>query len=201
MKTPLTRPRLLCIAILLLAAVPAASAQSIYKCTKAGQIEYTDHACQSGKSELIHQANDSEIIDQYLDLGQDALAKNYADSHHLETLYKELLDARDQKRQAEAQQQAFYEKQRNADAQQQALIDDAAYRGRLEGENDALRQQNAQYLDQQTQPVYGDALPYWSAIPPYWDHGHDHDHGGPHHPPPKPVFHPCTALAGGRVRC
>ena len=202
MKTPLTRPRLLCIAILLLAAVPVAGAQSIYKCTKAGQIEYTDHACRSGKSELIHQASDSEVIGQYLDLGQDALAKNYADSHHLETLYKELLDAREQKMQAEAQQQANYEKQRDTEARQQSLIDEAAYRGRLEGENDALRQQNAQYLDQQAQPVYGDALPYWGAIPPYWNrsHGHDHDHD-PHRPSPKPVFHPCAALAGGRVRC
>ena len=166
-----------------------------------GQVEYTDHPCRSGKTELIHQASDSEIIDQYLDLGQDALARNYADSHHLEVLYKELLEARRQKQQAEAQQQADYDKQRDADARQQALIDAAAYRGRLEGENDALRQQNAQYLDQQTQPVYGDAFPYWGAMPPYWNRGHDHDHDGTHHPPPKPVFHPCASLAGGRVRC
>ncbi len=153
MKTPLTRQRLLCIAILLLAAAPAASAQSIYKCTKAGQIEYTDHACRSGKSELIHQASDSEIIHQYLDLGQDALAKNYADSHHLDVLYKDLLEARQEKMQAEAMLQANEAKQLDIEARQQVLIDQAAYNGRLQGENDALRQQNEQYADQQDEPM------------------------------------------------
>jgi hypothetical protein len=181
MKTPLTRQRLLCIAILLLAAAPAASAQSIYKCTKAGQIEYTDHACRSGKSELIHQASDSEIIHQYLDLGQDALAKNYADSHHLDVLYKDLLEARQEKMQAEAMLQANEAKQLDIEARQQALINQAAYNGRLQGENDALLQQNQQYANQQAEPVYGYAPVYWGAVPPYWNHGHDHDHG---HPPP-----------------
>ena len=190
MKTPLTRPRLLCIAILLLAAAPAVSAQSIYKCTKAGgQIEYTDHVCRSGKSELIHQASDSEIIHQYIDLGQDGLAKNYANSHHLDVLYTDLLEAHQEKMQAEAMLQANEAKQLDIEARQQALINQAAYNGRLQGENDALLQQSDQYADQQDEPVYGYAPVYWGAVPPYWNHGHDHDHGRPppHGTSPKPV--------------
>lgn len=187
-----------CIAILLLATAQVAGAQSIYKCTKAGQVEYTDHPCPGGKGELIHQATDSEIIDQYLDLGQDALAKRYADSHHLEALYNELLKTRQQEVAARVQRQADEARLLDWNAKQQALLDAAADRGRLQGENDALRQQNDQYLDQQAQPDYGYTPAYWGAIPPYRDHGHDHDS---HRPPPKPVFHPCTQLAGGRVRC
>jgi Domain of unknown function (DUF4124) len=192
MKTSLTRPRLLCIAILLLAAVPAVSAQSIYKCTKAGgQIEYTDHVCRSGKSELIHQASDSEIIHQYIDLGQDGLAKNYANSHHLDVLYTDLLEAHQEKMQAEAVLQANAAKQLDDEARQQALIDQAAYNGRLQGENDALLQQNQQYADQQDEPAYGYAPVYWGAVPPYLNrgHGHDHDHGHspPHGTPSRPT--------------
>lgn len=204
MKTQLTRQRLLWIAALLLAAAPVVGAQSIYKCTKGGQIEYTDHACQSGKSELIHQASDSEIIDQYLDLGQDALAKSYADSHHLEVLYKDLLEAHQEKMQAEAQLQANEVKQLGDEARQQALIDQAAYNGRLQGENDALLQQNEQYADQQDEPVYGYAPVYWGGVPPYWnrghDRGHDHDHGHPppHATPPRPASHAAPATAHGK---
>jgi len=212
MKTPVTRKRLACIAILLLATAPAIGAQSIYKCTKAGQVEYTDHACPGGKGELIHQASDSEIIEQYLDLGQDALAKRYADSRHLEALYKELLDVRQLKMEAQARQQADDEKQRDEDARQQALIADAAYRGRLQGENDALRQQNDQYLDQtetdQSDYGYGYAPVYWGGTPPYWNRGHDHDHHdhghghGPHNPSPRPAPRPAprTASVGGRLK-
>jgi hypothetical protein len=192
MKTKLTRPRLLCIVILLLAAAPAVVAQNIYKCTKAGQLEYTDHPCRTGTSELIHQASDSEIIDQYLDLGQDGLAKNYADAHHLGVLYKDLVDARQLKMQAEAEMQVAEAKQHDADARQQALIDEAAYNGRLQGENDALRQQNDQYADQQADPGYGYAPVYWA---PYLNHDHDHGHGHPPHGPlPKPA--PRAPLAG-----
>ena len=197
MKTPATRKRLVCTALLLLAAAQTAHAQSIYKCTKAGQVEYTDHPCTSGKGELIHQASDSEIIAQYLDLDQDALAKNYADSHHLEALYKDLLEARQQKMEARALQQADEAKQRDEAARQQALVNEAAYRGWLQGQNDALRQQqNDQYLDQD-QPVYGYAPVYWGAVPPYWNHGHDHGHGT-HPPPPRPVPHAPPAGARGK---
>jgi len=170
MKTPATRKRLVCTALLLLAAAQTAHAQSIYKCTKAGQVEYTDHPCTSGKGELIH---------------------------HLEALYKDLLEARQQKMEARALQQADEAKQRDEAARQQALVNEAAYRGWLQGQNDALRQQqNDQYLDQD-QPVYGYAPVYWGAVPPYWNHGHDHGHGT-HPPPPRPVPHAPPAGARGK---
>ena len=211
MKTTTARKRLWCIAILLLAMAPPVIAQNIYKCTtKAGQLEYTDRPCPSGNGELIHQADDSEIIDQYLRLGQDAKAKSYAESHHLEALYQQRLAAHQQAMDDKAQRQAdeaIAAQQRDEAARQQAQADDAANRDRLRAENDALRQQNDAYRDQLAQPVYNAPPAYWGAVPPYWngdrDHDHDHDHDhGPHRPPPKePVFHPCKQLAGGRVQC
>jgi hypothetical protein len=205
MKTSTTRTGLLSIAFLLLATAQAAGAQNIYKCTKGGQLEYTDRPCPGGSGELIHQASDSEIIDQYLDLGQDALAKSYADSHHLQGLYQQRADAYQQKMQAQAQQQADDERQRAVDAQQQAQISEAAYRGRLQGENNALRAQNDQYLDQLSQPVYGDtpayAPVYWGALAPPVNHDHDHDHDhdhGPHPAPPKPA--PPAPPAGSHAK-
>jgi hypothetical protein len=216
MKTSSSRTGLLCIAFLLLAAAQTAGAQNIYKCTKGGQLEYTDHPCPGGSGELIHQANDSEVIDQYLDLGQDALAQRYADSHHLQGLYQQRVDAYQQKAQAQAQQQADDEKQREEDAKQQAQISEAAYRGRLQGENNALREQNAQYLDQLSQPVYNDAPAYapvyWGALAPpgnhdhNHDHDHDHDHGSPPAPPkpapPKPALpmRPAPAATGVQAK-
>ncbi len=200
MKTPITRPPLLCIAVLLLGAAQVAGAQSIYKCTQAGRIEYTDHPCPGHHVEVIHQADDRDIIDQYLDLGQDAAAKRYADAHHLEALYQARLDARKQAMEAKARQQAeeaIAAKQRDDDAHQQALLDAAANRGRLQGENDALRQQNDEYREQQAATAYNDEPAYWGVAPsPYWN-------GRPHRPSPskEPVFHPCKQLAGGRVQC
>jgi hypothetical protein len=208
MKTSPSRTGLLFTAFLLLATAQAASAQNIYKCTKGGQLEYTDRPCTGGSGELIHQASDSEIIDQYLDLGQDTLAKRYADSHHLQGLYQQRVDTYQMKMQAQAQQQADDEKQREEDARQQAQISEAAYRGRLQGENNALREQNEQYLDQLSQPVYGDtsgyAPVYWGALAPPGNHDHshdhDHDHAHPPHPPaPKPVP-PSTRPATGRMK-
>jgi hypothetical protein len=196
MKTKPTRPRLFSIAILLLVATGGAGAQSIYKCTKTGQIEYTDHPCRGGTSQLIHQASDSEIIDHYLNLGQDALAKNYADSHHLGVLYNDLVDAHQLKMQAEAEMQVATAEQRDDEARQQALVDEAAYNGRLQGENDILRRQNEQndlYADQQADPdpIYGYAPVYWANR----DHSHGRGHGhGPRGPLPKPVPH--ARLAG-----
>jgi Putative GTPases (G3E family) len=217
MKTSVTGKRILSIALVLMAAVPAAGAQSIYKCTTpAGQLEYTDRPCRDGKGELIHQADDSEIIDQYLRLGQDAKAKTYADAHHLEALYQQRLAAHKQQLEDNAQRQAdeaIAAQQRDVlGAQQQALADDAASRERLRAENDALRRQNDEYRDQLAQPIYNAPPAYWGAVSPYWnghhDHDHDHDHDRDHdhdsyRPPPskEPVFHPCTQLAGGRVQC
>lgn len=224
MKTSARTKRLLCIVILLLGAAELADAQDIYKCTKNGQVAYTDHACASGKGELLHQADDSEIIDQYLDLGQDDVAKRYAHAHNIDSLYKQRVEVRKQRMVAKAQQQAdedAADRQQDEAAQQQALLDAAADRGRLQGENDALRQQNAQYQDQLSQPVSNDAGAYYNASPGYWGGrppyggghdggGHDgggHDHGdgghgpGPSKPPPPPVFHPCVPVAGGTVKC
>lgn len=199
MKTRLARTHHLCIAALLLSAAQVAGAQNIYKCTKGAQLEYTDRPCAGG--ELIHQASDSEILDQYLDLGQDAIAERYADSHHLQGLYQQRLAAYQDKMQAQAQQQADEERQREQDAAQQVQLSEAAYRGRLQGENNALREQNQAYLDQLSQPpVYGDAPAYapvyWGALSPVGNHDHDHDHDHdrdhdhghePHPPPPKPA--------------
>jgi hypothetical protein len=199
----------LCLAAILLAISGVASAQDIYKCSKAGQVVYTDRPCAGGKGELLHQADDTEIIDQYLDLGQDDAAKRYAVSHNITSLYKQRLEARKQRMEAKAQQQA---EQNAADRlqeladQRQAQIDAATARGRLQGENDALRQQNALYQQQLTQPVYNDAGPYYNAAPGYWggvppyDGHHPGDHKPPR-PPTPPVFHPCVPVAGGTVKC
>ncbi|MFC5435496.1 DUF4124 domain-containing protein [Rhodanobacter umsongensis] len=211
------RSCLFLVAVLLLALAPAAAAQNIYKCSKGGRIEYTDRPCPGAKGELIHQADDSEVIDQYLRLGQDALARKYAESHHLQALYKQRVAAYQQKmaqedeRKAEADAAAnLRDEQARQQAQEQAAADDAANRERLREENEALRQQNAQYRDQLTEPAYYPPPAYWGVTPPYsggrhdhhdgdHDHGHDHDHGD--RPSKEPVFHPCQQLAGGRVKC
>lgn len=202
--------RLLCVLILLLGAAGSAGAQDIYKCTKNGQVAYTDRPCPGGKGELLHQADDSEIIDQYLDLGQDDVAKRYAVSHNIDSLYKQRLEARKQRMEAKAQQQAdeaALERQREEADRQQALIDAAASHSRLQGENDALRQQNAEYLDQLSQPVNNNGGPYYNAGPGYWGGGPPYGGGhgpgpvGPPTPAPPPVFHPCVPIAGGTVKC
>lgn len=214
MKQAAARPLALLAAALLLAAAGNAAAQNIYKCPKGNSVEYTDHPCPGHAGELIHQASDQEVIDQYLDLGQLDLAKRYADARHLEPLYQQRLAAYQQRLQDKAARQA---EQAQADrlhaeaAEQQALADEQqAHRDQLQAENDLLRQQNEQYRDQAQQPAYDYApsyVPnYWGGtVPPYrrphggdHDHDHDHDHG---HVPPQPIFHPCTQLAGGRVQC
>lgn len=214
MKARPNRIQLACAAVLLLAAAGTASAQNIYKCTQGGQVSYTDHPCPKGSGELLHQADDSEIIDRYLRLGQDKLARSYADSHHLETLYRQRLDARRQAQDEQAQRQAdeaHEAQQRAVQEQQQALIDEAAERHRLQGENEVLRQQNDAYQDRLQQQAYNPPPAYWAPYP-HRRPGRDHDHGGNHgddgdggqhhRPPPKePVFHPCTQLAGGRTQC
>jgi len=192
-------------AAMLLAAAQAAGAQNIYKCTQGGQVVYTDHPCPNGSGELLHQADDTEVIDRYLRLGQDELAKRYADSRHLETLYQQRLDARQQALDEKAQRQAdeaYAAQQRAEEAQQQALTDQAAERDRLQAENEALRQQNADYQNQLNQPVYNAPPVYWGA-PPYRNRHRDRDDDHDHRPPPskEPVFHPCKQLAGGRTQC
>ncbi len=206
MKTPPGGMQLLYTAVLLLAATGTAGAQNIYKCTQNGQVAYTDHPCPGGNGELLHQADDTEVIDRYLRLGQDDLAKRYADSRHLETLYQQRLDARQQAMEEKARRQAdeaYAAEQRAEETQQQALADQAAERDRLQAENEALRQQNDAYQDQLNQPVYNAPPAYWAA-PPYPRRHRDRDHDGDHRPPPvsdKPIFHPCKQLAGGRTQC
>jgi hypothetical protein len=99
----MTKKPLLYVAALLLAFAGAADAQSIYKCTKGGQVTYTDRPCAGGNGEVIHKADDADIIDQYLRLGQVDLAKRYADSHHLDALYQQRLLAHQQAAQEEEQ--------------------------------------------------------------------------------------------------
>lgn len=220
MKTSTTGKYQLVIAALLLATTMVASAQDIYKCTQGGQLAYMDHPCPGGKSVLLHKADDREIIDQFLRLGQQDKAKAYADSHHLDALYEDRLAAFQRSAEEKAQRQAdeaLAAKQREEQARQQALINQLANSNRLEAENNALRQQNKQYQKELSQPAENYAPNYWGAAPSpyigrprnYHDHKHDgdrdRDHGGGDHDhpamPKQPVFHPCQQLAGGRVQC
>jgi hypothetical protein len=204
--------QLVCLAVFLLSAAGTASAQNIYKCTLGGQVSYTDHPCPKGNGELLYQADDSEIIDRYLRLGQDNLARSYADSHHLQALYQQRLDARQQTQDEKDRRQAdeaYAAQMRAEQEQQQALVNEAAERNRLQGENEVLRQQNDAYQDQLQQQAYNPPPAYWAPYPNGrpdhgHDHDHDHDHDGDHdhRPSPKePVFHPCRQLAGGRTQC
>lgn len=210
MKVRSNRIQLSCMALLLLSAAGTVGAQNIYKCSQGGQISYTDHPCPKGDGELLHQADDTEVIDRYLRLGQDKLAKSYADSRHLEALYKQRVEVRrqaqDDKQQREADE-AYAAQQRAQQEHQQAQINVAAERNRLEAENNALREQNDSYQDQLKQQTYNPPPAYWVPYPNRRsgrDHRHDHDDDGGHDqrpPPQEPVFHPCKQLAGGRTQC
>lgn len=192
----------LCAGLLLLAFSPAANAQSIYKCTKAGQVVYTDQPCPGDRGTLLHQADASDIIDQYLRLGQTRQAEQYAQTHGLQALYRQRLAAH---RQNLAQRDHLQDEalaaaqQREAETRAQAAAIDAENAQRLRAENEALRQQNALYQNQLAQPVYAPLPTYWNNAPPYRNR---HPHDRPNWPPSKePVFHPCQQLAGGRVKC
>lgn len=217
MKSLLKPMHLVGVAALLLAASPL-SAQDIYKCTKGGQVAYTDQPCPGDSGQLLHKADDAEVIDQYLRLGQDNLAHQYADAHHLEALYQERLAAYQQTQEEKADRQADEEiaaQQQQEHAQQQAIAEAAANRERLRDENDALRQENDDYRGQLADSVYNAPPAYWGGVPSYGygygdrDRNHDHDHNHydpnqPHRPqtqPQQPIFHPCQQLAGGRVNC
>lgn len=208
MTTGMTTSRQLAYAavLLLMAAglTATAQAQNIYKCTQSGQVSYTDVPCLGNQGKLLYQADDADIIDQYLRLGEDVRARNYARAHHLDALYTERLAAYQQTMQERAQREeaeAAAAQQRAEQAQQQALADAAADSAELRAQNQLLRQQNNQYQDQLAQPGYDAAPVYWNSLPPYWSRqgGHGGGHGKP--PPKEPIFHPCTQLAGGRVTC
>lgn len=187
---------------LLLAVTHAAAAQNIYKCTHGGRVEFTDQPC-SGPGELIHKADHGEVIDRFLNLGQLELAQRYAESHRLEALYQERLSAHeqriDERKEREEERRLADERQREELARQQLLAAEAEQRDRLEAENDALRRQNDEYLDQLAQPppnAWGVGYPY-----PYPHPDHPRP---PHRPPPigdTPIYHPCRELAGGRIQC
>jgi hypothetical protein len=192
----------LCAGLLLLAFSPAANAQSIYKCTKAGQVVYTDQPCPGDRGTLLHQADASDIIDQYLRLGQTRQAEQYAQTHGLQALYQQRLAAHRQ-RLAHRPRLLYVgfaaPRQGVAYARAMAAPIAAADAERLRGENDALRQQNALYQSQLSQPVYTPPPVYWNNAPPYRNH---HPHNRPDWPPSKePIFHPSQQLAGGRVKC
>ncbi len=187
---------------------PTAGAQNIYKCTQAGQVVYTDKPCAGASGKLLHEADASDIIDQYLRLGQYTQAERYAQSHQLTSLYKQRLaihqrNLEDRDRlQDEASAAA---EQRDAEARANAFAAAAAQREQLRAENDALREQNSQYQDQLSQPVYVPTPVY--LYPPRYPNRPPHN-GWPHDPSPSwpprtdaPVFHPCQPLAGGRVKC
>jgi hypothetical protein len=208
MNVSMSRSLLPGVAIALCLLAPAAAAQNIYKCPQpGGGVAYTDHACPAGNGELLHEADDTEVIDRYLRLGQDNLARQYADARHLDALYKDRLAAYQRAQEEKTrhqQEEALAAQQRDDEAQQQAQAGQAAERNRLEAENDALRQQNDQYRDALAQPAQEYAPVYWGgAAPPYRrpPHRGDRDPGSRWMPPKAPVYQPCTQLAGGRVKC
>lgn len=208
-----------CLAALLAAAPCAAVAQNIYKCTKNGQVAYTDQPCPAGKGELLHQADASETIDRYLRLGQLQLAESWAKSHHREALYGERLalhqqaaKARDERAAQDAEQRAqqahdLAERQAR-EREQAAQAARVSAQAQLEAENTALRQQNAAYQAELSQPVYVpvyapgylDAGHRWPPRP-----GHGHDHNRPDNRPPpvtgQPLVKRCGSLTGGRAAC
>ncbi len=189
------------IACVLLALAGHAAAQNIYKCTRAGQVVYTDQPCPDEHGTLLHQADAGDVIDRYLRLGQVAQAERYAQSRHLEALYQQRLAAYresvQQRDDLQAQARAAAQ-QREDEASARALAAQAADQERLRAENDALRQQNAQYENQLNQPTYAPPPTYWNPAPPYVERPRWH----PHRPSrDEPIFHPCEQLAGGRVKC
>ncbi len=202
------------LAIVLFGMVGTAAAQNIYKCPFGKGVEYTDRPCPGHTGKLIHQADDTEIIDQYLDLGRIDAAQNYAASRNLMGLYKDRLavyqrrqDARQQHELADAKAEQAQSAQAARDAKQQALADQQARQAGLLAENDALREQNVHYRDALNRPSYNYAPNYWGAGRQRrgehdGDGRHPHDRDD-HHVKPidKPIFHPCQQLAGGRVKC
>lgn len=193
-------------AILLAVAVMTATAdaQNIYKCTDGSHVSYTDVPCPGKHGELLHQADDAEIIDQYLRLGQATKAQSYAQSHHLDALYTQRLAAYQQQMQERAEREAdeaAAARQSAEQARQQALADQAADTAELRAQNQLLRDQNNAYQNELSQPAYNASPLYWIPTPPYGRPPHGGHDGEPGKPPPSNQFHPCTQLAGGRVQC
>ena len=137
---------------------------------RADRLAYTDHPCPGGNGELIHQADDSEVIDQYLRLGQDALAKQYADSHHLDALYQQRLAAHQQRWTNDAQRQADEATPRNSATSRRASRRWPTKPPNATGCRPKTRRcasRTTTYRDQLRQPVYNAATAYWGVVPPY----------------------------------
>lgn len=209
MMNGLARTQLACTAAILLGAISPLGpghAQNIYKCTSNGHISYTDVPCAGEAGKLLHQANDAEIIDQFLRLGQGDRAQSYAHAHHLDDLYTQRLTLYQQQLTQRAEQAAAEATaaQQSAElARQQALAEQAANSAALRAQNQLLREQNSQYQAELSRP-YNAAPLYWNPAPNYWPYGNRRrdDHRGDGKPPANaPVYHPCTQLAGGRVKC
>lgn len=186
MKTLTDHARQAALAMLLLAVASAASAQNIYKCSKAGKVQYSDVPCVGQPSALIHQASDSEMIDQYLELGKDDDAKNYAASHDVLPLYEQEIGLRDRYIKLQTEQQAkdaIGQKKAAAAEQRQAIADAAADRARVQGESDAFLQQNAAQINALSHPVNNDTGASYNPGPQYHygdapsDRGQNHDYG------------------------
>lgn len=211
MKTLLLPTWILLATGALLGPLQNAMAQAIYKCPIAGGVEYTDRPCPGHHGELIHQPDDSETIDHLIASGQLDAAKRYADAHRIEALYKSRLDAYRQRMEKISKQQAAdaiaeqkAQEQAKREASRQAIADEQARQARLEAQNELLREQNAQYQQQLNQPA-NNYVPYYGGrreMPRRRDHDHDHDGDRKKSSAPKqPVFHPCTPIAGGTVKC
>jgi hypothetical protein len=215
MKTLLLPTWVLLVTGALFGPLRTAMAQAIYKCPLAGGVEYTDRPCLGHRGELIHQPDDSETIDHLIASGQLDAAKRYADAHHLDALYKSRLDAYQQRMERISKQQAAEaladrkaQEQAEREASRQAIAVEQARQARLEAQNELLREQNAQYQQQLNRPenIY---VPYYGGVREM-PRGRDHDrhrdrdgHGDKDKAstPKQPVFHPCTPIAGGTVKC
>ncbi|MEO8748508.1 MAG: DUF4124 domain-containing protein, partial [Rhodanobacter sp.] len=190
----MTTRHVACAAAILLAAssmLPAAHAQNIYKCTDGGHVSYTDVPCPGKHGELLHQADDTEIIDQYLRMGQAEKAKNYADAHNLSALYTQRLAAYQQRikeRAERAADEAASAKQSAELAHQQTLADQAADSAELRAQNQLLRQQNSQYQSELSRPSYNATPLYWNPGSPYRNRPHDRNNGQGNASPDQPVF-------------
>lgn len=144
--------RILIILTALLVAAPA-FAQSIYKCPLPnGRFEYTDVPCTGPHAQVIHKATKAEVAAQQqtrdaqamaymLRHGQVAEAQDYATTHHVETLYNNVV--------AELRHEAAIARQQQ---QRRAAIAREMERQEREGQITSLQEQVAeqqQTLDQQ----------------------------------------------------
>lgn len=187
---------------------------------KADPAETIDYLLNTGKTEAAKryatEHNDVPLYQARLAVYQqrqkDLVAKTAADAVALE-----------KQAAAEKQQQALQ-------AQQDRTARLEAQNDLLRDQNADYRDQLEQPVIETPAYGYGNGLGYGRWRPPYTDHGHDHEHDGDHNhdhehggdhdhnhdhehggghdhnhdhgkQPQQPGYHPCTQLAGGRVKC